>query len=255
MFRLYASHPLISALPLAVLSLVCPDIADAQSNYSRSNINVVNSKQGNTSDVDKLGMALEYFQTAKYHEALLIFQKLDKQYKLNPRFRAYIGLCYYYEWNYKQALEYFDKVLPELKGLSPHELSVYYYAAGESYFQLQQYAKALPYFQLDGEVCYNREKGDVFYRLGLCYMFLKEWSPAFECYSKAEEYYHRYRDATELKARLAQIANMKNGCLPGVAREIDRERSQLLRSSLQSTYPLSSPWEKIKIKSLPIIWK
>lgn len=41
-----------------------------------------------------LDKAIEYFTSAKYHEALLIFQRLDKQYKLNERFRAYIGLCY-----------------------------------------------------------------------------------------------------------------------------------------------------------------
>lgn len=80
-------------------------------------------------DTEQLGKALEYFQDGKYHESLLIFQGLDKRYKLNPRFRAYIGLCYYKEWNYKKAVEYFDRVLPLLGGLAPHELSVYYYAA------------------------------------------------------------------------------------------------------------------------------
>ena len=33
-------------------------------------------------DAEELGKALEYFTSAKYHEALLIFQRLDKEYKL-----------------------------------------------------------------------------------------------------------------------------------------------------------------------------
>ena len=32
-------------------------------------------------DSDRLGMALEYFKSGKYHEALLIFERLDKDYK------------------------------------------------------------------------------------------------------------------------------------------------------------------------------
>ena len=32
------------------------------------------------SDSETLGMALEYFQSGKYHEALLLFEKLDKEY-------------------------------------------------------------------------------------------------------------------------------------------------------------------------------
>ena len=46
---------------------------------------------------EQLGMALEYFSSAKYHEALILFERLDKEYKLNPRYHAYMGICYYYE--------------------------------------------------------------------------------------------------------------------------------------------------------------
>lgn len=102
--------------------------------------------QTKDSDTQLLGKALEYFQSEKYHESLLIFQDLDRRYKLNPRFRAYIGLCYYYEWDYKKATKYFDVVIAKLGGLAPHELSVYLYAAGESYFQLKKYDKAKEYF-------------------------------------------------------------------------------------------------------------
>lgn len=193
----------------------------------------VSYAQQQSDDTEQLGMALEYFQSGKYHESLLIFQRLDKKYKLNPRFRAYIGLCYYYEWDYKKAVTYFDKELPKLGGLSPHELSVYYYSAAESYFQMQRYDKALPYFEQDLKLCYDKEKGDVCYRIGLCYMFQKEWQKAYDYYTKAEDYYRQFRDVNDLEARLAQIATMKNGCKKGIAIIIDHERSELLQTAPQ----------------------
>lgn len=207
----------------------------------------VSSAQQQSVDTERLGMALEYFQTGKYHEALMLFQQLDKRYKLNPRFRAYIGLCYFHEWDYKKAVAYFDKELPKLQGLSPHELSVYYYAAAESYFQMQNYDKALPYYELDLEVCYEREKGDLYYRTGLCHMFRKEWHQAYDSYTLAEKYYHEYRNTADLEARLAQIANMKNGCLPGIADEIDDERAILLNQSFAGDTSSGdiSPWNEI----------
>ena len=88
-------------------------------------------------DSEELGKALEYFTAAKYHEALLIFQRLDKTYKLNNRFKAYIGLCYYNEWDYETAAKYLDKAIPQLEAFAPRERSVYYYAAGESHFNLK----------------------------------------------------------------------------------------------------------------------
>lgn len=232
-----AKRFIILSLLTAVLSVACPFAALAQ------------QSEGS----ERLGMALEYFQTGKYHEALIIFQKLDKQYKLNPRFRAYIGLCYYYEWDYKTAVKYFDKVLPLLGGLAPHELSVYYYAAGESYFQMQQYAKALPYYEKDLTVCYNQEKGDVCYRIGLCHMFAGEWQKAYDSYSAAETYYTEYRDTKPLEARLAQIENMKNGCMNGISKNIDKERSRMLNGSDTTVRDDDadgkdfSPWESITL--------
>lgn len=121
-------------------------------------------------DSEELGKALEYFTAAKYHEALLIFQRLDKTYKLNNRFKAYIGLCYYNEWDYETAAKYLDKAIPQLEAFAPRERSVYYYAAGECHFNLKQYKEAIPYYNKTLTVCYDREKPNVYYRLGLCYM-------------------------------------------------------------------------------------
>ncbi len=63
------------------------------------------------SDKDRLGMALEYFQSGKYHEAILLFGKLDKGYRLNPRFKAYMGVCYFYETDYPNACKCFNEAM------------------------------------------------------------------------------------------------------------------------------------------------
>ena len=129
------------------------------------------SAQSSDPDPVQLDKAVAYFNSGKYHEALLIFQQLDKRYKLNDRFRAYIGLCYYNEWEYKNATNYLDEVAPRLTVLAPHERSVYYFANAESHFQLQEYKPAISFYEQALTVCYDSEKGEIYYRLGLCYMF------------------------------------------------------------------------------------
>lgn len=163
-------------------------------------------------DSDRLGMALEYFTAAKYHEALLIFEELDKSYKLNPRFHAYMGVCYYHEWIYEKACKYLDEAIPKLDMFAPHERSVYYFANAESHFMLEEYRKAIPYYEKALTVCYDREKGDIYYRLGFCYMFTEKWENARDYYNSATLYYKRYRNVSDLEARLVQIENMVKGC-------------------------------------------
>ena len=121
------------------------------------------SVSAQTTDPDPvlLDKAVAYFNSEKYHEALLIFQQLDKRYKLNDRFRAYIGLCYYNEWEYKSATKYLDEVTPRLTMLAPHERSVYYFANAESHFQLQEYKAAIPFYEQALTVCYDNEKGNI----------------------------------------------------------------------------------------------
>lgn len=170
------------------------------------------SAQKKHEDTEKLGMALEYFTSGKYHEALLLFQELDKAYKLNARFRAYIGVCYYYEWEYKKAVEYLDGTIPQLDALSPHERNVYYYADAESHFYLGHYRDAIPLYERVLTVCYDNEKGDAFYRLGFCYMFLEDWENARDSFRSAGLYYKQFRNTPDLSARIIQIDNMIRGC-------------------------------------------
>lgn len=168
-------------------------------------------KRVKSHDSEQLGMALEYFTAGKYGEALTLFEKLEENYRLNSRFRAYMGVCYYYEWDYKKACEYLDDVLPDMEVYAPHERSIYYHTAAESHFNLGEYGKAIPLYEKQLAVCYDNEKGDAFYRMGFCYMFARDWHNARDFFASALAYYECYRDTPELTARITQIRNMLKG--------------------------------------------
>ncbi|MBO4850020.1 MAG: tetratricopeptide repeat protein [Prevotella sp.] len=163
-------------------------------------------------DSERLGMALEYFQSGKYHEALLLFEQLDKEYSLNPRYHAYMGVCHYYEWEYEEACQLLDEAIPKLEAFAPHERSVYYFTNGESHFQLKQYAEAIPFFEKALTVCYENEKGDIHYRLGMCHMFAEEWLSARDHYRQALDNYVALRNTPDMQPRIYQTSHMMKGC-------------------------------------------
>lgn len=169
------------------------------------------SAQNGGEDSRKLSIALDYFAGGKYHEALMLLSKLDKKYELNPRFKAYIGVCYYHEWEYEKACKYLDAVMPRLDAYAPHERSIYYNCAAESHFMLQQYAKAIPYYELQLLVCYENERAEAYYRLGFCYMFAEQWQQAIDYFESSQAYFSKYI-LPDKEARMAQISNMINGC-------------------------------------------
>ena len=169
-------------------------------------------KRNTSPDVERLGRALEYFTSGKYHECLLILSDLDEHYELNSRFRAFLGVCYYQEWEYEKACRYLDEVLPLLDAVAPQERSFYYFANGESHFNLQQYKEAIPQYQAQLKLCHNDEKGDAYYRLGFCYMFLHEWSLALDNFESSLSAYRQYLNNDEHKARISQIEKMIKGC-------------------------------------------
>lgn len=185
-------------------------------------------------DAEQLARALDYFASEKFHECLVLLQPLDGRYKLNPRYRAYLAVCLYYEWEYAEAIRLFDEVLPQLQGLAPHELSLYYWMDAESYFALQQYARALPLYEKMLPICWENEKPDAYYRMGFCHLFAAESSGASssekvsgssessgssaeerkkakECFELSLEGYLKYRNTPNEKARIAQIRHMIGG--------------------------------------------
>lgn len=200
-------------------------------------------------DAEQLARALDYFASEKFHECLVLLQPLNRRYKLNPRYRAYLAVCLYYEWEYAEAIRLFDEVLPQLQGLAPHELSLYYWMDAESYFALQQYDRALPLYGKMLPLCRDNEKPDAYYRLGFCHLFAAESSGASsserasgssessgasssekvsgssessgssaeerkkakECFELSLEGYLKYRNTPNEKARIAQIRHMIGG--------------------------------------------
>jgi tetratricopeptide (TPR) repeat protein len=208
----------------------------------------INSLYSQIPDSDKLGMALEYFCGGKYHESLLLFEDIEKKYELNPRFYAYMGVCYYYDWQYDKACSFLDSVIPKLNSFSPHERSVYYYTDAESHFILKQYLKAIQYYELALTVCYEYEKGDSFYKLGFCYMFQKDWINAKDYFNSAKQYYNRYHNITYSGARKVQLDAMLNGCKSHIT-IIDINRKQ----QNDSTIDVSIDWDELlKVPSFNI---
>ena len=198
-------------------------------------------------DAEQLARALDYFASEKFHECLVLLQPLNRRYKLNPRYRAYLAVCLYYEWEYAEAIRLFDEVIPQLQGLAPHELSLYYWMDAESYFALQQYDRALPLYEKMLPLCRDNEKPDAYYRMGFCHLFAAESSEASssekvsgsseslgasekasgssessgssaeerkkakECFELSLEGYLKYRNTPNEKARIAQIRHMIGG--------------------------------------------
>ena len=185
-------------------------------------------------DAEQLARALDYFSSEKFHECLVLLQPLNRRYKLNPRYRAYLAVCLYYEWEYDEAVKLFDEVIPLLQGVAPHELSLYYWMDAESYFALQQYDRALPLYGKMLPLCRDNEKPDAYYRMGFCHLFAAESSGASssekvsgssessgssaaerkkakECFELSLEGYLKYRNTPKEKARIAQIRHMIGG--------------------------------------------
>lgn len=162
-------------------------------------------------DAELLARALDYFASEKFHECLILLQPLNRRYKLNPRYRAYLAVCLYYEWEYAEAIRLFDEVIPQLQGVAPHELSLYYWMDAESYFALQQYDRALPLYGKMLPICWENEKPDAYYRLGFCHLFAEERKKAKECFELSLEGYLKYRNTPNEKARIAQIRHMIGG--------------------------------------------
>lgn len=161
--------------------------------------------QTDMSDKDRLGMALDYFQSGKFHEAMLLFVKLDKRYQLNPRFKAYIGTCFYYEADYRNACKFFKEAIPGIDAFAPHERSVYYYFAAESMRKNGEYKASIPLYEVMLNLCYDNEKADALLGIGACYDKLGDNKTALEYIQSAKAYYNKYDYGMSRKEKVAYI--------------------------------------------------
>lgn len=131
-------------------------------------------------DSEVLGKAIEYFGGRKYHEAMLCFEKLSASYRLNPRFDAYLGVCYFKEQKYEKAAETLVRAIPSLEPFPPHERATYYYSCAESLFMLCRYDSARTYYDMTLPVCRKDELCNVYFRLGFCAIFLEDYDKAID---------------------------------------------------------------------------
>lgn len=180
-------------------------------------------QQQRTEDKEALGRAMDYFKDGKYGEALSLLTRLDKRYKLSPRIMGYIGICHYYEWNYKDAAKYLDSVMPQLEVFAPGERNMYYFACAESHFNTQEYAKALPMYEKMLNVCSENEKGDAYYKTGFCNLITSGMYEegdslyeryrllAYENFTSSLQYYQMFNTANVSSARITQLRKMING--------------------------------------------
>ena len=165
------------------------------------------AQTGKGLDTQKLERALDYFSGQKYHEALLLLAALDKQYTLNPRFKAYLGVCYYHEWEYDKACLYLDEALPQLEAFAPQERGVYYHAAAESHFMLGQYQESIPLYERRLLTCHADERADVLFHLGCCHLFTGHNEAAAEYLQSALCCYQTY-PLEGRQSRITQIGKM-----------------------------------------------
>ena len=143
----------------AALALI-PILAFAEGRQTENQSLPVSSQQQKKEDAELLARALDYFVSRKYHECQILLERLDKTYRLNPRYKAYLGVCYYYEWDYEQTVRCLDPVIPLLENFAPQERSFYCWADAESHFGLQQYESALPLYEQMLSLCQENEKPD-----------------------------------------------------------------------------------------------
>ena len=180
--------------------------------------NVNTAAVGDPSSQEQLTKALEYFQGGKYHEAILCSTKLQKRYKLNPRFLAYLGMCYYKEGMYEEAIENLREGIPALASYSPKEQAVYTYYCAESLFEIGEYTESLHYYELTLSNVQGNDRADVLFHTAFAYYLrdgvTPETAPQLITYlSEALTLYEaNMSSSTELqRARLQQTRTMLAG--------------------------------------------
>ena len=141
---------------------------------------------------------------------MLILSRLDSVYTLNPRFRAFLGVCYYHEAAYDKAAKQLATVMDDTEAFAPQERAVYRWTCAESLFILQRYQEAIPHYEAMLAGCQPEERADALYRLGFCSMYTADWHAAEERLESAIAYYNQYRSA-DREARLTQASHMLAG--------------------------------------------
>lgn len=172
-----------------------------------------NKEKTKKQDAELLGKAMDYYNGGKYHESILAFEKLSKSYRLTARIKACLGMSYFKERQYEEAVEILKPVIPELTAFSPKEQAVYAYSCAESLFYLERYSEAIEYYNKALPMTEERDRGDVLYHLAFSYFKLDNYQMALDNFNDSIVVYEQYAtdsNDTLHKARIAQIKNMTN---------------------------------------------
>lgn len=146
----------------------------------------------------------------------MLFSRLSRGYRLNPRFQAYMGVCCFYEKDYKQTAAIFDSIMPRLESFAPRERSIYYHCAAESAYQLERYTEAIRLFEHQSLLCYDNEKGDALLHIGLCYRRIGNITTAQEYLQEAVAYYRRFNTPDKLMQVEKEMMYIEEGKKNGI---------------------------------------
>lgn len=174
------------------------------------------NEPGKKQDTELLGKAVEYFQGGKYHECIITFEKLKKHYKLTPRFKAYLGMCYYKEQKYAEAIDNLKEGIPELSAYSPKEQSVYIYSCAESLFHLKRYKESIEYYEKVLPLTEGNDKGDVLFHTAFAYYLQEDHNSAIPFFKQALQLYtsHTHPGDDLHIARKKQVETMLRALAP-----------------------------------------
>lgn len=154
---------------------------------------------------------MEYMQSNKFHEALIILSQLDKKHRLSPRLKAYIGLCYYYEQDYDMTCKTMDSLVVLLDAFAPQERSLYNYCTAESHFNLGEYKEAISYYEAMLTLCHNNERADALFHLAFCYLNMDDKEQALHKFQESLTCYEKYGYPKERSARIIELKNIIKG--------------------------------------------
>ena len=167
-------------------------------------------RNGRNSNLQQLDKAMPYFQSGKYHEALLLFEPLMHKDAIDKRTTAFLGVCYYYEGEYAHAIQCFEHIASEIDCFAPGEQSVYYFCAAESMLHMKRYQQAIPLYQKYIVLCHPNEKATAYYSMGICYMNDLKWSDALKCFTTVKEMEQQYN--TISTERMQKLQKMMDKC-------------------------------------------
>lgn len=165
-----------------------------------------------TDDKEKLGRAIEYFQSGKYHEALLLFAYLSGHHKLSPRLMAYMGVCSYYDMDYKSATRLLDSSKDAVSVYGPSENAVYLFCNAESHLNLKEYTAALQLYEEYALVCHDNERADAMYKMGTCHKELGNTPNAIEYMESAIACYHQFNGLGDDSEKILNARKIIDSC-------------------------------------------